>query len=99
MQISFYQKRYLHKYLASYVDIEIDPAGVTCVLKLKQAYNKKRIYALQKEYQVRFSLLSEFMIDGNLEKEQYIVLNYRGIEESKIEKGIVQIKEILCRLY
>jgi coenzyme F420-reducing hydrogenase alpha subunit len=39
------------------------------------------------------------MIDGNLEKEQYIVLNYRGIEESKIEKGIVQIKEILCRLY
>ncbi len=95
----FLVKEYLHKHLASYVNIEIDPAGVTCVLKLKQGYNKKRIFALQKEYQVRFSLLSEFMIDDNQEKEQYIVLNYRGIEESKIEKGIVQIKEILCRLY
>ena len=95
----FLIKGYLHKHLASYVDIEIDPAGVACVLKLKQAYNKKRIFALQKEYQVRFSLLSEFMFDDKREKEQYIVLNYRGIEESKIEKGIVQIKEILCRLY
>ena len=95
----FLMKKYLHKHLASYVKIEIDPAGVTCVLELKKPYNKKVLFEQQEDYQVRFSLLSEFMIGNDDEKEQYIVLNYRGIDTSKIEKGIMQIKEIICRLY
>ncbi len=92
-------KKLLHKHLEEYASIEIDPAGVTCVLNVKQPFNKQLFYSLQRKYHVRCCLLSEFMIGQEQTYEQFIVLNYRGIETSKVEEGIIRIKEVICRLH
>ncbi len=95
----FLLKKLLHKHLEEYASIEIDPAGVTCVLNVKQPFNKQLFYSLQRKYHVRCCLLSEFMIGQEQTYEQFIVLNYRGIETSKVEEGIIRIKEVICRLH
>ncbi len=91
-------KAVLYKYLEKDVSIEMDSAGVTCVLGRQHPFKKEKFYNLQSKYQVRCALLSEFMIEEETEYEKYIVLNYRGIGTGDIEEGVQRIEKVIRQL-
>ncbi|MBN2221432.1 MAG: PLP-dependent aminotransferase family protein [Vallitaleaceae bacterium] len=96
----------LTKHLKEFADVEIEKAGVTAVLHLYRPVREKEFRILCEEHGLQIPSMNEFSSNLSENKvHQYkeelldeLVLNYRGIESRKMEKAILMVKEILCRL-
>jgi GntR family transcriptional regulator/MocR family aminotransferase len=88
------------KHIGEEADCIIPDAGLSMVMELKKEVEIQRIYDLSYELNVNILPLSHYMVKNDEKSlEKFLVLNYRGISEGKLEDGIMKIKELLCQLY
>lgn len=78
----------------------IPKAGVSCLVQLKKEVDMKALESLSYERNVNICGISTFMAKKAVKPlEKNLVLNYRGIKERDLESGIIELKELICRLY
>ncbi len=78
----------------------IPKAGVSCLIHLKKEVDMKALQRVSYERNVNICGISAFMTKKEAKPlEKNLVLNYRGIKERDLESGIIELKELICRLY
>ena len=87
----------LEKHLTEYCLIHIPPAGISALLTLKKHCEEAVLRDALKKRGIELSLLSEYLIHKR--DTETLVLNYRGIPQWNLEKAVLTIKEVLCRLF
>ncbi len=88
------------KHLRQIASWHIPKAGVSCVIHLKKPIDMVTFERLSCERNVNICGISAFMgKKAKIPLEKNLVLNYRGIKEQDLESGIIELKELICRLY
>jgi len=78
----------------------VPQSGLTAVVTLKSPVLREKLKSEMVKLDLNVALMSEYLVeDKEKELEKKLVLNYRGISNTYLKKGIDQIKELICRLY
>jgi len=98
-----YLKQLCHKHLQAYCHIILPDAGLMVILELKKAIPKDLFSTLCQQRALKIACINDFMIEEKNQQSsgiatiQTLVLNYRGINESDLEIGILKVKELICQ--
>jgi len=79
---------------APFLTIQEQDAGLHFLLKVQSGYTDRELVSRLADVGIRVRALSEYYHDTVVDR-QYLVINYSGVKEEQLEKGLAQLESVM----